>query len=183
MAIDAQFWWDEEQKLESVLFEHLFISATAGAENAVAALADAFAAGVDWGLVNQAAIEWARKLSTQLAKTITETTKRFVTEALSEWISSGKPKADLVKTLEPMFGKVRAEMIGVTETTRAFAEGNRAAWKESGVVDGIRWMTARDELVCPTCGERDGQVYPVDSDDLPPAHVRCRCYTQPVVNL
>lgn len=147
------------------------------------ALADKWAVGVDWGLVNEAALEWAKRVSPELARTITETSRRFVMQAMSEWISSGKPKAELIDTLTPMFGKVRAQMIGTTEITRAYAEGNRVTWKESGVVDGIRWMVARDEVVCPICGDLDGEVLEMDSSNLPPAHVNCRCYTQPVVTI
>jgi SPP1 gp7 family putative phage head morphogenesis protein len=183
VAIDAQWWLDEEQELDAILFRHLFAAAIKGAQTAQAALAEEWAAGVDWGLVNEAAMRWARRISPELAATITGTTRKFVTQALSDWVASGRPKAELVDTLKPMFGKVRAQMIGTTEITRAYAEGNRATWKESGVVDGIRWMTGRDELVCPTCSELDGQVLPIDSDDLPPAHVNCRCYTQPVVTI
>jgi SPP1 gp7 family putative phage head morphogenesis protein len=55
--------------------------------------------------------------------------------------------------------------------------------QEKGILRGRlekEWITARDELTCPICGEMDGEV--VDKDQpfscgvlLPPAHVNCRC--------
>ena len=79
-----------------------------------------------------------------------------------------------------MFGERRAELIASTEVTRAYAEGNVAGWRASGMADrepeqkppyhpGCRcwlvlqmnadgswdyvWRTATDEIVCPECGD------------------------------
>lgn len=129
-------------------------------------------------------MRWARRISPELAATITGTTRKFVTQALSDWVASGRPKAELVDTLKPMFGKVRAQMIGTTEITRAYFEGNRATWKESDVVDGWEFRAAEDELVCPYCGEVDGKQFGLDEiDQSPPLHPRCRCWAVPVVNI
>ena len=103
-------------------------------------------------------------------------------KAVSEWIASGQALDELMTSIAPMFGADRAEMIAVTEVTRAFAEGNKATWEESGVVEAMRWMTAQDEMVCPVCAPLAGKKRTFD-DDLPPAHVNCRCYLQPVVSV
>ena len=85
-----------------------------------------------------------------------------------------------------MFGEIRAEMIAITEATRAFSEGNIQEWLASGVVDGIKWMTAEDELVCPICEPLDGKEGSL-TDGIeglkPPAHVRCRCWLEPVMKV
>jgi SPP1 gp7 family putative phage head morphogenesis protein len=91
----------------------------------------------------------------------------------------------LTEKLAPRFGPVRAEMIGVTETTRIFHDGNVLAWRASGLVKGEKWQTSMDDLVCPICepmhdretalGEQFGDV------EGPPAHVNCRCWVHPVV--
>ncbi|MGH2533192.1 MAG: phage minor head protein [Thermomicrobiales bacterium] len=38
-----------------------------------------------------------------------------------------------------------------------------------------RWVTARDERVCPECGPLDGLVWETDAGPAPPLHVNCRC--------
>jgi SPP1 gp7 family putative phage head morphogenesis protein len=186
MALPDDFWITEQQELAALLLKHLLASALKGAETALAVLEEDAGIGVDWGLVNEAARDWAKRASLQLAGDIGETSRRFTTQTIADWIESGAPLDDLIGQLEPMFGKVRAEMVASTEVTRAFAEGNRTTWKESGVVDGMRWMASEDELMCPICGDLAGKVDTLDGDfdgnGPPPAHPRCRCYLQPVVN-
>ena len=178
-------WDSEKDLLFNLLFPRILAAAMAGAENSLGSLVD-MGVGVDWALVNTAVQEWARQYAYDLVTKITDTTRRFVQETVAAWIESGAPLDDLIDSLAPMFGSVRAEMIAVTEITRAFAEGNMALWSSSGVVSGKQWMTANDELVCPICGVLDGNVVALDADFddgsfAPPAHVRCRCWMQPVV--
>jgi hypothetical protein len=71
---------------------------------------------------------------------------------ITRWIDNGETLPQLIERLVPLFGEKRAELIAVTEVTRAFAEGNMVAWRESGVIQKRRWNTANDELVCPICG-------------------------------
>jgi HK97 family phage portal protein len=179
--IGTDFWDAEDDAFFQAMFPELFQAAIAGSESALAGLA-AMGIGVDWALVNQAVVAWAKKYGYDLVKGIDNTTQKLLQTAVSDWISSGQPLDDLITTLAPSFGAVRAEMIGVTEVTRAFAVGNQATWKETGMVSGQKWMTGRDEIVCPLCGELDGQVFSLDdTEHTPPYHTRCRCYLQPVV--
>ena len=107
-----------------------------------------------------------------------------VQEAMASWIQSGDPLSALENTLGPIFGTVRAQMIAATEITRIFAEANSKAWSSTGFVNKVQWQTARDERVCPICGPKAGQLYDVgDSGNRPPAHIRCRCWLQPVVDV
>ena len=84
-----------------------------------------------------------------------------------------------------LFSRNRASMIAVTETTRAYASGNEAAWRASQVVEGKEWMTAYDEAVCPICAPLSGKIVKLNESfgrvDKPPAHVNCRCWIVPVV--
>lgn len=183
MAIDAEFWTAEAEQLRELLVPLITAAATNGAESALRDLAVQAGVAIDLDIVNTDAATWATKYAAQLAKGITETTRTQVGEAIGDWIESGKPLDALTADLSSLFSADRAEMIAITEVTRSYASGNQLAWQESGLVDGIRWMTVNDDLVCEICGPRDGQELPIDSDDLPPAHVRCRCYTQPIVSL
>lgn len=89
----------------------------------------------------------------------------------------------LIELLTPTFGPVRAEMIGITETTRVFVEAQRLAEANNPYTVAFRWLTSADEMVCPICGplhgqtrrKQDGYAGGVDI----PAHVRCRCHEVP----
>lgn len=189
--LDNFFWINERDILFELLFPILFKAAISGAQDALEELTT-IGIGVDWGLVNEAVRDWAKRYTYDLVSGITETSKKFLQEAEAEWIESGAPLDVLIDQITPMFGSVRAEMIAVTETTRVFAAGNLATWRTSGVVKKKKWYTAEDELVCPICGPLadtepigidDSWLTPDGPVDGPPAHVRCRCWVQPVVEV
>lgn len=129
------------------------------------------------------AVEWARLYVGQLIDNIMENTRTLVRRSVSSFIETpGMTIGDLRRTLEPAFGEVRAQRIAVTETTRAFAEGQKLV-RDQLQRGGLRlervWRTSMDERVCPICGavadkrESDGW----DGLSGPPAHVNCRCWT------
>lgn len=95
--------------------------------------------------------------------------------------------SDVRDRLGRIYGPQRAAMIARTEVTRAAVEGERATVREIEK-EGIRmvevWQTRNDEIVCPICGPRHnvqerkgaGDAY-WDRNMGPPAHPRCRCWT------
>lgn len=140
--------------------------------------------GFDWTLSNQKAHDWVSTYSFELIKGIDETSQKRTQQALQRWINSGEPLQALTDSLSIIFGSDRAEMIAATETTRAYAQGNLIAYRDSGVVQKWRWRTARDERVCPVCGPLQGKEVPLGEDfdgHSCPAHVKCRCWVLPVV--
>ncbi len=143
---------------------------------------------VDWELANSNAAEWARLYGAQLVNNITGTTLTRLQTEIAAFIENGENMGQLRARLEPLFGPLRADLIASTEVTRAFAEGNLAAWRESGVTEGKEWRTSNDELVCPICGPLADTVVGIDDEfpggfDGPPAHPRCRCWIVPVVRM
>jgi len=181
---DSGFWQSEEALLWEVLAS-LYLSAFfAGAEGGVDILPPELQALVNFDLLNTDALRFARQYRYELISKINTTTRNQVQEAITGWINSGDSLSVLESQLEPIFGKVRAQMIAVTETTRVFAEGNASAWGSTGFVDEFTWETAQDERVCPLCAPRAGQVYKLnDVMNRPPIHVRDRCWMRPVVNV
>jgi SPP1 gp7 family putative phage head morphogenesis protein len=182
---DDRFWEDESAALAELLYDHLL--AVAKAAGASGASDIGVPVNIDWTLVNKNVEKWARQMALDLVKGITETSRVYTTDAIAQWIESGESLGRLTAVLadSPYFGPMRSQMIAETEVTRAYAEGNRAAWAESGVVDGMRWFTAVDERVCPVCGPLHGKQDKLTGDfdgKGPPAHPRCRCWIQPVVN-
>lgn len=49
------------------------------------------------------------------------------------------------------------------------------------LIKGVQWVSTLDARTTPVCQSRDGKVYPIDSGPRPPAHIRCRSTTAPVL--
>lgn len=148
------------------------------------ALREAVTIGIDFdpAVINTAAWAWAREYTYGLVNGLTETTQKVVADAVAKFVATpGMTMGDLRSLLEPGFGPVRAQMIGVTETTRAFARGTleyRDQLRAMGMDMEAVWHTSGDEKVCPICGPLSGQPEDVWQDEFPdgpPAHVNCRC--------
>ena len=179
-------WDEEDREWLKVLLPLLRRFAVRAAQEAFEELTG-LGVAVDWGLVNSAAVRWAQGYAYGLVSEINGTTRSFLQETVGGWLESGAPLSDLADLLDPMFGQVRSELIAATEVTRAFHEGNVAAWEQSGVVQRERWETANDELVCEVCGPLDGEEVELGGSFpggvTPPAHPGCRCGTRPVVEI
>lgn len=161
-------------------------SAMLGTDTAIRGLAG-IGIGFNYELVNENAQIWANTASAEFITAINATTVRQTQIAISQWIENGEPLSQLVRELEPIFGTTRAELIASTEVTRSFAEGNRIAYRESQVVEKIKWKTAFDELVCPICGPLHNKEADLEQGfrdyGFPPAHPRCRCWIVPVIDI
>lgn len=133
--------------------------------------------GVDWGLVNEHAAQWARGYSFDLVRGITATSRRATQEAIGAFFEQGMTRGDLEARLSRIYGTVRAESIAVTEVTRAASFGEQEVAREIAG-DGIDmipiWQTNNDELVCSVCGPLHDN--PITDNFYPPAHPRCRCW-------
>ena len=132
---------------------------------------------VSFDLVNQQVLDLAGEYSNAWWAGLQNTTQKGLRRAIQNNIATGQGHRALVKEIEPLFGKARAEAIASTETTRLYAEGNRAAYADAGV-EMVEWQTVMDSLVDPLCEELDGQQWPIGQEEfVPPRHVRCRCLT------
>ncbi len=175
-VFDGFFWMEEADILYAILLPLITKLAVKIGKEAVVGI------GVQWGLVNDAVVAWARNFAAEEVTLITTATRRMVQDKVTDWIGSGEPLRELEKQLLPGFGKVRAKRIAVTEVTNAYAGGNLETWKASEVVDYKRWNTAGTD-VCPICVGLDQQEVPLNamfhsdydssSHERPPAHVNC----------
>ena len=144
-------------------------------------------AAVDWSLVNERARDWAASYSFELVRGVVDTTtggvndalQRALQDAISRGVGEHLTRGEISDALMPLFGPTRAEMIAITEVTRASAQG------EAGLVEELKgagfdliavWNTSADDAVCPVCGEYDGTEQGDGWDELPPAHPGCRCF-------
>lgn len=182
------FWDDERRRLLAVLGPLIQRAALAGAQAATYRLLNI---GVNSALVNQAAADWARRYTDDLLIQLNSTSEALVGEALSQWIETpGATMGDLVGLLSPRLdgNLYRADLIAVTETTRAYASGEMGAYRSAGI-QRWRWNTNRDEMVCPVCRALNGQVAEIGQPfgvfrgqafTSPPSHPGCRCWVSPV---
>lgn len=197
LPADDFFWDDQRKKLVEVLLPVFEEAGELGTEGGIALLesvtgATAAELGIDLTLVAQASVTWAQAFTAEVAGKISKTNFDAYVVAYEKWVHSGEPLRVLINDLKPTYGPVRARMVGVTETTRAFASSNIIAWVQTGLVEGKDWNTAEDQRVCPICGSVQTPT-PLDATfsitetgeevNSPPAHVLCRCWLSPVVKL
>lgn len=188
--VPEAFWAEVGKELLDVLrpfFDQIYLS------QAEEMLRVHPAIGVDWALVNEAAAEWSRQYAYDLVRGITAHTREALARAVSGFFEEALTREELVGRIGGLFGPVRAEMIAVTEVTRAAAEGQQGLVTEAAAL-GIEmidtWSTRNDELVCPICGPLHGRdadgyepgrvpywIHPDTGERYgkPPAHPRCRC--------
>ena len=136
--------------------------------------------GVDWGLVNTEAARWAREYSFRLINDIVDVSRRATQEAVAGYFEQGMTIGDLQNRLARVFGATRAEVIAVTEVTRAASEGEQRIAIElhkMGVDMTPIWHTNNDDLVCPICEPLNDKEMTGEYENVfPPAHPRCRCW-------
>lgn len=164
-------------------------------------------------LLNRQALDWARAYAYDLVRGINGTTTQTFRDTFSDWITRGGSMPGLVdmlhgrlqgldipqgwsdKKLKWATSRERARVIGQTESTRAFHQGNQTKWQQAGV-DQARFRTQVDRLVCPLCSSLNGAIgnigqgFPVPAKfrakhgpliDIP-CHVGCRCWSVPVAS-
>ena len=139
--------------------------------------------GVDWGLINLAAAAWASRYSLSLVTGLTETTRKTLQKQVGDFFTDGRI-TDLRKRLDKLFGPVRAAMIAETEVTRAASAAESAyadELRKLGLEVTFEWQTANDARVCPICAPRHGTLQGDGWEELPPGHVRCRCWVNSIV--
>jgi hypothetical protein len=163
-------WRDIQKDVEPVLMD-IFLAQAEG-------LMAEIGIGVDWDMVNLTASQWSREHTEQILRDMFAIRYDHLNTTIPRFYEEGWNLGQLQGELEKWYSPVRAQMIAVTETTRASVEGERAlVWqleKENGVRMTPVWQTANDERVCPICGPKHGK--PITDGQYPPAHPNCRCW-------
>jgi hypothetical protein len=174
--VPEEFWLNGGKQLRGVVvpvFQEIYLQQARE-------LLQQFTVGVDWALVNQGAVDWSSRYAFDLVRGITDRTRAGLSDAVGAYYRDGLTIGDLEGMISQYFGPVRAEMIAVTEVTRAATEGERAVVREierdnSSIQMVPVWQTNADDLVCEICGPRHDQE--ITDEFYPPAHPRCRCWT------
>lgn len=192
--LPPSFWEEESRRLAAVLLPHLTALAVEGIQSGSAKVG----ISINYAIYSLLAEQWAREYTDALLKQVRTTNESVVGDILAQWVATpGRTIGYLRAALDPYFGSRRADVIAITEATRALASGEIMAFQRGGV-DEIRWGTNHDELVCPLCGPLHGQVRkigdpfgsfvwrkgtPPEPVFSPPYHPNCRCGVSPVVKL
>ncbi|MCK9357633.1 MAG: phage head morphogenesis protein [Dehalococcoidia bacterium] len=177
--LSPEFWDTEAGKLIAVIRPELERMTMTGIASAAAAVPVLW----DEAVIAREAAEWAGRYVYDLVTGLDANTLALLRTVVSRFVqTSGMTIGQLRSELIPAFGERRAQMIAVTETTRAYAEGKRKVQEElqrGGIHMTRIWRTAMDERVCPICGEGALEGTPESEwgREGPPAHPNCRCWT------
>lgn len=140
-----------------------------------------------------------------MSQSYNDTTLTALKAKLEEGLQQGASQPEMKKLVQDVYefsDATRALSVARTETFRVANGATHEAWKESGVVESMKWYTAVDDRVCEFCdpmmgeivgieetffdkGEtiegRDGGTLAADYGDIqyPPLHPQCRCYIRP----
>ncbi|HLW72167.1 MAG TPA: hypothetical protein VKS22_16275 [Candidatus Binataceae bacterium] len=125
---------------------------------------------------------------------ITDSTRELLRGTVRQAIEEGWSAQQLGAAVESSyaFSATRAAMIGRTEIARASEQGTLSGWRNSGVVDAVRWVlgSEHDDDVpggdeCDDNAEAGaiaiGEAFP-SGDEAPPAHPNCICALEAVVS-
>ena len=139
---------------------------------------------VDMNLVNRQVLDFSRSYATAWWDEIEVATRDGLRSSIVSWQEGGLGRRglpDLTRSLEPLFGEVRAKRIAVTEITQIFDEGNRLAHNSAGI-EIEEWQTVRDPRVDDICRALDKQRFPTNGGPRPvrDTHIGCRCARLPV---
>lgn len=113
-----------------------------------------------------------------------QTTSRVLTQSLATGASPRVAARELSQAVSSI-GRARSLLLARTETVRAHAEATLARYEQAGV-QGVsalaEFITARDDRVCQTCQDLEGEVFTIDqANGIIPVHPNCRCAWLPVL--
>jgi HK97 family phage portal protein len=159
---------------------------------------------------NPDVIHFIEQTEIRLADSVSATTINSLRPQLAEAMEQGASASDIADLLvdDPsnLFSPERAMMIARTEAARAYVQGELEGWRQSGRVEGRKWLLAPQ--ACEFCRSvakmYEGAVTPLDQPFLrqgmslpgvdggimkisygdvfgPPLHPNCRCDLIPIV--
>lgn len=90
---------------------------------------------------------------------IEETTRQALRESIAASVDSGETMSQLIARISeaPEFGLARAQTIARTEVVSAYNFATNEAWRQSGVVEQVEWLSSGDAATRETHLIADGQ--------------------------
>ena len=129
---------------------------------------------------------------TKFTKSMLETDRSHISDIITNGIEQGQSVVDIRNALTSdetlSFTKMQSTRITRTEVSRTSIQSSIDAWQQSGVVEGVQWITAGAD---DECADYEGQIESLDgnfysdttefADGDPPLHPNCRCSLIPIV--
>ncbi len=114
-----------------------------------------------------------------------DTTREGLRRVIRRAADEGLTIEQVMREIEPMFGKTRAQRIAVSEVTNLLGQGAQETYRQAGFGAWI-WRTVRDARVDPVCAKlavdsdpmHGGTPFPM-TRQFERAHVGCRCWPVP----
>lgn len=141
-----------------------------------------------------------------LAQSYNQDTLDMLEKKLSEGLEAGMGVRELATLVQDIYAwkdKYAAERVALTESNRITNTAGKLAWKESGVVKEIKWVTLASDA-CPFCKDMNNETIPINQnfwnkDEVyeigdetikfdyasvggPPLHPNCRCGIKPIIS-
>lgn len=130
-----------------------------------------------------------KKFTESMLDTDRDTLIKILSDGLQAGTSIPEIRSQITADFENI-QKTQAQRITRTEVLRASIQAQRDAFTESGVVEGLQWLTAGAE---DECADYEGEIRSIDDgggfydiqndfqDGDPPLHPNCRCVLLPVL--
>ena len=136
--------------------------------------------GVDFNMVSKDVQDVLSGQVRYRLKGIQETTQGNLMKAVNDAYTNGDNVAGYISRMQDVVDvpEWRLNMITRTEMAYAFNAANLKYQTMAGYTR-FRWEATIDNRTCPSCAERNGQVYDISDVDAPPLHPRCRCILLP----
>lgn len=137
---------------------------------------------------HKAILKYIQKRPTALVKLIDDTTISIIASAITKGYEQGDSHYQIAKLVRSSADRVsayRAEIIAENEAALLIGELTIDVYKKDKV-KFKKFVTARDERVCPICvGDESVGTIAIDETFpsgvlAPPAHVACRCFLLPM---
>jgi len=117
-------------------------------------------------ITNEFARESFQGYTVRLARSVTDTTARALTDTIEEGVARGASVPELTESVKQVMDDLSwyaAERIARTEASRAYTAGRITQWKSSGIVEARKWRLSGDP--CPMCLAAEQQFKSVPLDE------------------
>lgn len=131
----------------------------------------------DFEAIAAASDEVIQSYADEWWSTFRQSTQDGLRAAIRRADANGLGIQSVIDDIEPLFGRVRATRIAVSETTTLVGQGAQETYRRAGFGEW-EWRTVRDARVDPTCDALDKKRFPITTA-FQRAHPNCRCFPVP----
>lgn len=173
--------YGDSAELKSAIYASLLAYADFGVEVAVGKVSQ-FYPGFDPEESRYMARDWAQIRALEVFNLVMAASLRKARQSIEEYKRGGLSREWLKEELRKAASPERALLIAENESIAVITQAAYIVYANTKLVQYVKWVTMRDERVCPRCGPLHGKVYPLGGNPAIPVHVRCRCQILPMVD-